>query len=97
MENGQKLEYTGIVFKRVDIYGKPEIKPSIELVDDLVRNTSVSQGHVKLHTIEHVMSALWSMNVDNVVVEMNAAEPPILDGSAKHSTDRPLLPFSKTQ
>lgn len=75
---------TGIVFKRVDIYGKPEIKPSIELVDDLVRNTSVSQGHVKLHTIEHVMSALWSMNVDNVVVEMNAAEPPILDGSAKH-------------
>ena len=82
------------MFKRVDIYGKPEIKPSIELVDDLV-NTSVSQGHVKPHTIEHVMSALWS--VDNVVVEMNAAEPPILDGSAKHSTDRPLLPFSKTQ
>ena len=77
-------ENTGIVFKRVDIYGKPEIKPSIELVDDLVRNTSVAQGHVKLHTIEHVMSALWSMDIDNCVVEMNAAEPPIMDGSAKH-------------
>lgn len=74
---------TGIVFRRTDIYGKPEIKPSIELVDDLVRNTSIAQGHVKLHTIEHVMSALWSMDIDNVYVEMNAAEPPILDGSSK--------------
>ena len=74
---------TGIVFRRIDIYGKPEIKPSIELVDDLVRNTSIAQGHVKLHTIEHVMSALWSMDIDNVYVEMNAAEPPILDGSSK--------------
>lgn len=74
---------TGIVFRRTDIIGKPEIKPSIELVDDLVRNTGISQGHVKLHTIEHVMSALWGMDIDNVYVEMNAAEPPILDGSSK--------------
>lgn len=76
-------ENTGIVFKRIDVYGKPEIKPSIELVGDLVRNTSVSQGHVKLHTIEHVMSALWGMDIDNVIVEMDAAEPPIMDGSSK--------------
>lgn len=74
---------TGIVFKRIDLYGKPEIKPSIELVDDLVRNTSVTQGHVKLHTIEHVMGALWAMDIDNVFIEMNAAEPPIMDGSGK--------------
>lgn len=78
---------TGIVFKRVDLYGKPEIKPSIELVDDLVRNTGIAQGHVKLHTIEHVMSALWAMDIDNVFIEMNAAEPPIMDGSAKFFTN----------
>ncbi len=77
-------ENTGIVFRRTDIYGKPELKPTIDLVDDLVRNTSVAQGHVKLHTIEHVMASLWSMDIDNCIVEMNAAEPPILDGSAKH-------------
>lgn len=74
---------SGIVFKRTDIYGKPEISPSIEMVGDLVRNTGVSQGHVKLHTIEHVMAALNAMDVDNVIVEMNAGEPPIMDGSAK--------------
>ncbi len=78
-------ENTGIVFRRKDLYGKPEIKPSITLIGtDLIRNTGVSDGNVSLHTIEHVMSALNGMNIDNVIVEMNAAEPPILDGSAKY-------------
>lgn len=75
---------TGIVFKRKDIFGKPEIKPHItQISSDLVRNTGVTSGHTKLHTIEHVLSALVGMGVDNCVVEMDAAEPPILDGSAK--------------
>jgi len=77
-------ENTGIVFKRKDIFGKPEIKPHISLVsNDLVRNTGVTSGHTKLHTIEHVLSALGGMGVDNCIVEMDSAEPPILDGSAK--------------
>lgn len=77
-------ENTGIVFKRRDIFGKPEIKPHISMVSsDLVRNTGVTSGHTKLHTIEHVLSALNGMGIDNCVVEMDAAEPPILDGSAK--------------
>lgn len=74
---------TGIVFKRKDIFGKPEVKPHISLVSDLVRSTGVTSGHTQLHTIEHVMSALNGMGVDNCIVEMDAAEPPILDGSAK--------------
>ena len=75
---------TGIVFKRKNIYGNPEVKPHISLVStDLIRNTGVTSGHTKLYTIEHVLSALNGMGVDNCIVEMDSDEPPILDGSSK--------------
>lgn len=75
---------TGVVFKRTDVFGKPEVKPHISLISaDLVRNTGVTSGHVKLHTIEHVLSAMTGMCIDNCIVEMNSGEPPIMDGSAK--------------
>ncbi len=74
----------GVVFRRVDLYGKPELKPNVALVSELVRSTTISSGHTKIHTIEHVLSALNGMAVDNVIIEMDASEPPILDGSAKH-------------
>lgn len=78
-------ENHGIVFRRTDLYGKPEIKPAIELVQDkLVRSTDISSGHTSLHTIEHVLSALTGCGIDNCIVELDASEPPILDGSAKH-------------
>lgn len=75
---------SGVVFKRVDLFGKPEIKPGIEMVSDLVRSTTITAGHAKISTVEHVLSALSGMGVDNVVVELDGNEPPILDGSAKH-------------
>jgi len=75
----------GIVFRRTDLYGKPEIQPCIELVEDqLVRSTDISSGHTRLHTIEHVLSALAGCGIDNCLVELDASEPPILDGSAKY-------------
>ncbi|NBB77866.1 MAG: bifunctional UDP-3-O-[3-hydroxymyristoyl] N-acetylglucosamine deacetylase/3-hydroxyacyl-ACP dehydratase [Verrucomicrobia bacterium] len=77
-------ENTGVLFRRTDLFGKPELKPLIDLVDDLVRSTTIADGHAKVHTIEHVLSALSGCGVDNVVIEMDASEPPILDGSAKH-------------
>ncbi|MEO0796681.1 MAG: bifunctional UDP-3-O-[3-hydroxymyristoyl] N-acetylglucosamine deacetylase/3-hydroxyacyl-ACP dehydratase [Verrucomicrobiota bacterium] len=77
-------ENHGIVFRRVDLYGKPELKPNVSLVSDVVRSTTISNGHAKVHTIEHVLSALHGCAIDNAVVEMDASEPPILDGSAKH-------------
>ncbi|MEM8867048.1 MAG: bifunctional UDP-3-O-[3-hydroxymyristoyl] N-acetylglucosamine deacetylase/3-hydroxyacyl-ACP dehydratase [Verrucomicrobiota bacterium] len=77
-------ENHGILFKRTDLFGKPEIKPIIDLVDDLVRSTTIADGHAKVHTVEHVLSALNGCGVDNVLIEMDASEPPILDGSAKH-------------
>ena len=78
------LENTGVIFRRIDLLGKPELKSLIDLVDDLVRSTTIADGHAKVHTIEHVLSALSGCGVDNVVIEMDASEPPILDGSAKH-------------
>ncbi len=77
-------ENHGIVFKRLDLYGKPIIKPMIDYVEDLVRSTTVAEGHTKVHTVEHVLSALNGCSVDNVLIEMDASEPPIMDGSAKH-------------
>lgn len=75
----------GIVFRRVDLFGKPEVQPKIEHVqNELVRSTDISAGHTHLHTIEHVLSALTGCGIDNCIVEMDASEPPILDGSSKH-------------
>jgi len=78
-------ENTGIVFRRVDLYGKPEVRPLVDLVlgAEMQRQTTVEQNHIKLHTIEHVNSALNGMGIDNCFVEMNESEPPILDGSAR--------------
>ena len=77
-------ENHGIVFRRIDLYGKPELKALVDLVEDLVRSTTIADGHTKVHTVEHVLSALNGCGVDNVLIEMDASEPPILDGSAKH-------------
>lgn len=73
----------GVVFRRVDLSGSPEIKPRVDHITDLVRATTIQAGHVKVHTVEHVLSALSGCGIDNVVVEMNASEPPVLDGSAR--------------
>ncbi len=77
---------TGIVFRRTDLIGRPEVRPVSEMVTELERKTTVSTDAVKLHTIEHVLSALSGMGVDNAVVELDASEPPIVDGSARPFT-----------
>ena len=74
---------TGIVFRRVDLAGQPEVKPRVDQVIDLVRATTIQSGHARIATVEHVLSALYGCGIDNVIVEMNASEPPIMDGSAK--------------
>jgi len=73
----------GIIFRRVDLHGSPELKARIDLVGDLVRNTTLEQGHAKIHTVEHVLSALTGCGIDNIMIDMNASEPPAMDGSAK--------------
>ena len=73
----------GIVFKRVDLHGHPELKPRVDQVTDLVRATTIQVGHAKLHTVEHVLSALHGYGIDNLLIEIDASEPPIMDGSAR--------------
>jgi UDP-3-O-[3-hydroxymyristoyl] N-acetylglucosamine deacetylase/3-hydroxyacyl-[acyl-carrier-protein] dehydratase len=78
---------SGFVFRRIDLSGSPELRPRIDQVTDLVRATTIQVGHAKIHTVEHVLSALSGCGIDNVVIEMDASEPPILDGSAKPFVD----------
>jgi UDP-3-O-[3-hydroxymyristoyl] N-acetylglucosamine deacetylase/3-hydroxyacyl-[acyl-carrier-protein] dehydratase len=77
----------GFVFRRVDLSGAPELRPRIDFVTDLVRATTIQVGHAKIQTVEHVLSALSGCGIDNVILEMDASEPPILDGSAKPFVD----------
>ena len=73
----------GVVFIRTDLYDKPEIKPDVDMVSEFVRSVTIQSGYAKLRTIEHVLSALNGLGVDNVVIEIDSAELPIIDGSAK--------------
>jgi len=73
----------GVVFKRTDLTGAPELPARIDHVTDLVRATTIQSGHAKIHTVEHVLSALSGCGIDNALVEMDASEPPIMDGSAR--------------
>ncbi len=73
---------TGIVFRRIDLDPVVEIPARASLVSETVLCTGLSQGGAKVQTVEHLMSALAGLGVDNAWVEITAAEIPIMDGSA---------------
>ena len=72
----------GIKFKRKDLADEPTIDANIANLKTVERATTIGEGAVRVHTVEHVLSALNAMGVDNAIVEMTANEPPIGDGSA---------------
>jgi UDP-3-O-[3-hydroxymyristoyl] N-acetylglucosamine deacetylase/3-hydroxyacyl-[acyl-carrier-protein] dehydratase len=72
----------GRKFRRKDLPDQPVIEARIDLVKTVERSTTIAEGSVKVHTVEHVLSALAGMGVDNALIEMDANEPPIGDGSA---------------
>ena len=75
---------TGIVFKRVDLQGDNLIYPNFLNVSNTELNTTISNNSgIKVSTIEHLMGALFGIGIDNVLVEIDNEEVPILDGSAK--------------
>ena len=74
---------TGYVFKRMDLDGSPSIEAVADYVINTQRGTTLEKNGVKLKTIEHVLAALVGLEIDNVVIEINAEEPPIMDGSSK--------------
>lgn len=73
---------SGIVFRRTDLEPPVELPARTLMVKDTTMATSLVQGDVRLSTIEHLMSALAGLGIDNAVVEVTAAEIPIMDGSA---------------
>ena len=80
-------EDTGIVFVRVDLPGNPRIPAKVEYANHSDRSTSLEKNGVKVNIIEHVMAAAAGVGIDNLLVEIDNTEPPLLDGSAKSWTD----------
>ena len=78
---------TGYVFKRVDLEGNPLIEALSKYVVNTQRGTTLEKKGIKLKTIEHVLAALVGLEIDNVLIEINAEEPPIMDGSSKFFID----------
>lgn len=76
---------TGIHFVRTDLSNKPDIKADWNNLstEAAIRGTTIQSADVKIHTIEHILSSFYGLQIDNVIVEIDNNEPPILDGSAK--------------
>src|SRR5689334_14848938 len=73
---------TGIVFRRVDLAGAPSVKADVDNVVETTRSTTIEANGARVGTIEHLMAALVGNKVDNVLIEINSVEVPILDGSS---------------
>jgi UDP-3-O-[3-hydroxymyristoyl] N-acetylglucosamine deacetylase / 3-hydroxyacyl-[acyl-carrier-protein] dehydratase len=90
LHTGEKVTLTlkpapanhGLKFRRIDLKDEPFIDAHVSKVQKVERATTLAEGSVKVHTVEHVISALTGMGVDNAVIEMDANEPPIGDGSS---------------
>ena len=90
LHSGQRVELTlrpaapdtGIVFRRVDLLHPVDIVISALAVTDTRLASTISNGNVKVHTVEHLMSACAGLGIDNLYIDITAEEVPILDGSA---------------
>lgn len=90
LHTGRKISLTlnpgpvnsGIIFKRTDIKSSP-IKASLENVFDTRLSTSLSNDEIKISTVEHLLSALAGIGIDNAMIELDGPEVPIMDGSAR--------------
>lgn len=73
----------GFVFVRLDLEGFPKIEASAEYVINTQRGTNLEKNGVQVQTSEHVLAAAVGLGIDNLLIEINASEPPIMDGSSK--------------
>ena len=80
-------ENHGYKFRRIDLKGKPTIHAIVDNVVDTERSTTIDENGARVTTIEHVLSAAYGLGIDNLLIEINAPEAPILDGSAKLFTE----------
>jgi UDP-3-O-[3-hydroxymyristoyl] N-acetylglucosamine deacetylase/3-hydroxyacyl-[acyl-carrier-protein] dehydratase len=86
----------GIVFCRTDLAGRPEIPARVEYLDTADRRTVLAKGEGKVSTVEHVLAAVYALQIDDLTIELDGPEPPILDGSAEPYY-RALLSAEPTQ
>ena len=75
-------ENYGIKFVRVDLENSPEIPADIDHVVDISRGTTLGLQGVEVRTVEHVLAAIAGLEIDNIIVELDTNEPPVMDGSA---------------
>jgi len=73
----------GIVFRRVDLEGKPEVPALLSEVEAIERRTAIGKGDTTIHTVEHLLAAVAAHEIDDLIVELSGPEPPILDGSVQ--------------
>ncbi len=105
LHTGQDVEMTflpasvnyGYKFQRVDLDERPIIDARVENVVDTSRSTVIGDKGVRIGTVEHVLSALYGLGIDNVLIEINAPETPIMDGSARFFTEKLLEAGSQEQ
>jgi UDP-3-O-[3-hydroxymyristoyl] N-acetylglucosamine deacetylase / 3-hydroxyacyl-[acyl-carrier-protein] dehydratase len=71
----------GIVFRRTDLAGTPEVPARLSEVEALERRTAIGHGEATIHTVEHLLAAAAAHEIDDLLVELSGPEPPILDGS----------------
>ncbi|RAU82404.1 bifunctional UDP-3-O-[3-hydroxymyristoyl] N-acetylglucosamine deacetylase/3-hydroxyacyl-ACP dehydratase [Pontibacter arcticus] len=72
----------GYKFQRIDLPGQPVVNADVDNVVDLSRGTTLEQNGARVHTVEHTLAALVGLQIDNVLIELDGPEPPIMDGSA---------------
>ena len=88
---------TGFTFKRVDLEGMPEMAADANFVTNTQRGTCLEKNGVTIQTCEHVLAACVGLDLDNVLIELNSAEPPIMDGSSKYFVEALEKAESKEQ
>ncbi len=74
--------HSGVLFKRIDLEGAPTIQADARFVVDTSRGTTLEQNGARVYTVEHTLAALTGLQIDNVCIEIDGPEPPILDGSS---------------
>ena len=75
---------SGIRFRRIDLDNQPIIEADVDNVIDTARGTTLGKGGVKIYTVEHVLAALRGMGIDNVMIDIDVEETPIMDGSSRY-------------
>lgn len=73
----------GIKFQRIDLEGQPIVDADADNVVDLSRGTTIEQSGARINTVEHTLAALVGMQIDNVLIQLDGPEPPIMDGSSQ--------------